>query len=626
MFKKFLFLLLSFQLAFSMVAEEISIYKQIGNEHIKPSELDEARQEKPKPEEPTNAFNQKPDFTIKPLSKGQRKIFVYNDLLKDNGKHNSILTKDAWLDLELYKHADLVSIIDRTRTTLGQAVLAKMMSAPIVSIKELTQRQDVIKTLLSNPDLLHKYDRFLGKIADAEPIFFTLWQEESAINKQFVTALSPFASNSKNTGPHEFAVRFGQITQGSIYVSMAYALIAFPFIWATRGGHGLGEYIRNNPITSASSLMTLIYIPLLPLMLKQQKFIFVDAANYLQTKLIHAATAINSAKRIHALMADDELFKETVHGFDAMDNLLTKVTDASEDMQKLLEQLETNTFKGKASFFSITGRILSTHNLMKELKDQFRDLLEAVGSIDAYVSAAKLYKEHEGKNLHYCFATFIEQHSPYISLTDVWNPQVGQRAIPNSIAFGKPHARNMILTGQNTAGKTTVLKAITFAILMSQVFGFGPGREITLTPFTIINTHVNVNDDLAAGRSLFANEVHRAKELLERVVRCNKGEFSFTIIDEMFRGTGPQHAEVLSYKYAKRLAKYPNAIVIESTHYPKMVNLEQETNGVYKNHKMDIIKEDDGSLTRPYKVEEGYTLVNIAEDILKEEGLLLDDE
>jgi DNA mismatch repair ATPase MutS len=105
---------------------------------------------------------------------------------------------------------------------------------------------------------------------------------------------------------------------------------------------------------------------------------------------------------------------------------------------------------------------------------------------------------------------------------------------------------------------------------------------------------------------------------------AQRDEFSFTIIDEMFRGTGPEHAEVLSHSYAKKLARYPNAIVIESTHYPKLVKLEEETNGEYKNYKMDILQQEDGTLHRPYKMTDGYTLVNIADQILKEQGLLLE--
>ena len=135
---------------------------------------------------------------------------------------------------------------------------------------------------------------------------------------------------------------------------------------------------------------------------------------------------------------------------------------------------------------------------------------------------------------------------------------------------------------------------------------------------------MNVTDDIANNRSLFANEAFRAKELLERVQSLGAKKFSFTIIDEMFRGTGPEHAEVLSYSYAKKLAEQKNAIVIESTHYPKLVQLEQETNGIYTNYKIDILKAEDGSLIRPYKVEKGFTLVNIAHDILKESGLLLE--
>ena len=60
---------------------------------------------------------------------------------------------------------------------------------------------------------------------------------------------------------------------------------------------------------------------------------------------------------------------------------------------------------------------------------------------------------------------------------------------------------------------------------------------------------------------------------------------------------------------------------INATHYPKLTRLERETKGFYQNYKVEVTVEAHGKLNRRFKLEKGYTLHNIAEHILVEQGL-----
>ncbi len=159
------------------------------------------------------------------------------------------------------------------------------------------------------------------------------------------------------------------------------------------------------------------------------------------------------------------------------------------------------------------------------------------------------------------------------------------------------------------------------AVLLAQIFGIAPAQEMKMTPFTSICTHIVVKDDVENGRSLFQVEVDQAKNMLTRVQSLRPNEFSLVIIDEMFRSTGPEHAQVHSYNYAKRIASYPNVILLESTHYPKLIGLEKETNGLFKNYKIEMFQNPDGTLRRPYKIEEGSTTSEMTAAIFAEQGL-----
>lgn len=630
--------------------EPVSLYKQIGNEYLTPSEIASANIKEETLEEKLNKLNffqrirelmKSPELKL--VSDAEQKVMMFNSL-QGNNNPNTILPTTAWTDLELYKFSNFVKAIDDTHTAEGEAVLAYMLSQPSKDMNntsdselpDLKTRQAIVKKLVDSPRLLERLDKELQQIGQAEAVYLSLYKEEGALNKLAIQSCSA-AGESKGTIRQEVGLIYSQFM--SITVNLVEGLFIANILHKAGKRNFSGIRRQFMPLKSEFrygdheqavaiaylSWIGLILAPFYPMMLHSTKKSMIDTPQYIQKKLINAASAINSARTIHTIISRDKDFQKGVLGYAEMETLLTNPKKISNDLNNLLNKLNTNTFKGSPSYFSVTGRVFSTYNTFPEVRSQLTKLFQAIGCIDAYVAMAKLYKKSQGTSTPYCFAEFVEQDTPYLLLTDVWSPLLGKnKAIPNSIEFGGEKPRNMILTGQNTAGKSTVLKSITYSILLAQTFGIAPAQRMVLTPFTIINTYVNVTDDIANGRSLFANEVFRAQGLLERVQGLKPNEFSFTIIDEMFRGTGPEHAEVLSYKYAKKLAEFPNAIVIESTHYPKLIKLEEETKGVYKNYKIDIIKREDGSLFRPYKLEEGYTLTNIAEDILKEAGLILD--
>ncbi|MBN1549618.1 hypothetical protein JW872_03065 [Candidatus Babeliales bacterium] len=296
----------------------------------------------------------------------------------------------------------------------------------------------------------------------------------------------------------------------------------------------------------------------------------------------------------------------------------------SEDVRELVSLLKTGTFKGESSFFSNSGRIFAANRLMFETRYFWVKIFQALGKLDAYLSAARLVKEFEAERVTYCFPEFVDASTPYLHLEEFWSPLVNaQTVVPNTITMGgSDAARNVILTGPNTGGKSTISKATALALVMAQSLGIAPARRAVLTPFSTIITYMDVSDDVQRGLSLFAAEVNRAKILLHAIMSMPREAFTFCIIDEMFRGTAPDQAEELSHWYAQQLGKLPSSMCIHATHYSGMIALESEGQGSYRNYKVEITKHADGSLERHYVLEPGWTRHNIAPDILKEQGLI----
>jgi len=309
----------------------------------------------------------------------------------------------------------------------------------------------------------------------------------------------------------------------------------------------------------------------------------------------------------------------------AVDDLKNRIQQSS-DLKTLVALLKTKTFKGNYSFFSNIGRILAAFEIAQETTDGFTGTMQAIGELDACLSIAKLYKQFQNNNnATYCFVEYLDQDKPYLQLTDFWNPMIDPaKVVTNSIELGNPTgARNAIITGSNTGGKSTILKAVVINILLSR-FGIAPARKAVMTPFSYLATSLNISDNTAAGISLFKAEVLRAKTIINNIKSLRKDQHAFIAIDELFVGTNAQKGSAAAHKVANHITSFDNTLFTLATHFEQLTDLEKETNGMCKNYKVDIFKNEDGSLNRPFKLEAGISTSNVADEILQDDMGFID--
>ena len=344
-----------------------------------------------------------------------------------------------------------------------------------------------------------------------------------------------------------------------------------------------------------------------------------DAINYLQTRLIDVAHIVDACKQVKDVVRANSTLAEGFLHFDDLEDLFD--TSSQTNFAKLIELLQTNTFKKNASFFSLSGKVLAAHRLMNDEKEKFAPALAALGEIDACLSVAKLYKKMKSERVGYCFVDFVETAKPMMNIQDFWNPFVDHNVVvTNSLELGHDaDAAKVILTGSNTGGKSTILKAIMMSLLLSHTFGVAPAKSMKLSPFAFMGSYLRVNDDTALGESKFKAEVMRAKMLCDTMNALPKDQFGFIVIDELFTGTGSEKAANAAYKVAEKLAGLDNNLYILATHFPLLTELENDNAGLIKNMKVDIFKDDAGNLIRPFKLEPGISTSNVANDILNEQ-------
>ena len=238
----------------------------------------------------------------------------------------------------------------------------------------------------------------------------------------------------------------------------------------------------------------------------------------------------------------------------------------------------------------------------------FEGYLENMMSISQYLVEGKM-------NL----ATFTFDNSKKTSIQKQFYP-INYNMETNNINM----ENNIIITGPNASGKTTLLKTTAINIILSQQFGCGFYSSCILQPYHHIHSYINI-PDTSERDSLFQAESRRCKDILDTVNTFLKDRH-FCIFDELYSGTNPIEAIKAGYAFLSYLTKYDNVDFMLTTHYIdicKKIHNEnikniKNTKQIH-NYKMKV-DEKDGKLFYTYKMVKGISKIQGAVHVLKEMG------
>jgi DNA mismatch repair protein MutS len=178
--------------------------------------------------------------------------------------------------------------------------------------------------------------------------------------------------------------------------------------------------------------------------------------------------------------------------------------------------------------------------------------------------------------------------------------------------------KNIILSGPNRSGKTTVLKTTTLNIIFTQQVGCGFYSSALICPYTHIHSYLNIPD--TSGRdSLFQAESRRCKEILDKIVEAKKGAGSrhFCIFDELYSGTNPEEATKAGYAFLKYITGFDNVDFMLTTHYVKICKKFLKSERV-ENYKMYVRSLGQEGYEYTYKMKPGISKIKGAAQVLKE--------
>jgi len=243
--------------------------------------------------------------------------------------------------------------------------------------------------------------------------------------------------------------------------------------------------------------------------------------------------------------------------------------------------------------------------------EQYNAAIEYSFGFNGYIDCIEGLQDNiSDKKLHMC--EYTDNGSKVKISNNYYAALKDETPIRNDIKLKE----NLIITGPNASGKTTILKSVMLNLIFSQQFGCGFYESAKIKPFDHIHCYLNIPD--TSGRdSLFQAEARRCKEIID-CVNENKQETHFGIFDELYSGTNPDEAVVSATAFMEYMTKFKNVSCMLTTHYTKVcTNLNNKVRIV--NMFMETSKSKlNNTIKFKYQLKRGISRVRGAFNILNE--------
>jgi len=240
---------------------------------------------------------------------------------------------------------------------------------------------------------------------------------------------------------------------------------------------------------------------------------------------------------------------------------------------------------------------------------EYSDAIQFSFGFEGYINnMLGIYSNIESNKVSY--AKFVQETDTEFK-SQYYPPLKDSEYITNDCSFNK----NMIISGPNASGKTTIIKTTTINIIFSQQFGCGFYSECSLNPYTHIHSYLNIPD--TSGRdSLFQAETRQCKTILDIISSSDKSSRHFCIMDELFSGTNPVDAAKSAYAFLLYLSEIKNVNFMLTTHIISVCKKMKKSKKIC-NYKMRVELDGD-KLIYSYKIKKGISQIQGGINILRD--------
>ena len=253
----------------------------------------------------------------------------------------------------------------------------------------------------------------------------------------------------------------------------------------------------------------------------------------------------------------------------------------------------------------LNNSMTSIYKIWKDdrLKEKLSSLLKTIYCIDVINSVNNLLLDKEW--------SVVKYNDTETKFWDAKNPILSDAQISNPINLNK----NIIVTGPNAGGKTTYVKTILANVILAQTIGLAYSIKSKSIIYDTINSFMRVSDILG-NRSYFEAEAEYCLNMIKTAAEItNSKKRGLFLMDEPMHSTPPIEGMSTAYAVIEYLSKLNGITLIITTHFHKLIKLEEIYPDKFINLSVDAIPKDN-KYYFPYKINRGHSYLCIAIELL----------
>ncbi len=507
------------------------------------------------------------------INKNELKALRHEYFQFDDGSRH--LSKDHLYanDMDIFGHASLFQLINRTVSEMGSLQLAQWLQVPASKLS-IYERQAAIKELAEKITWTQEL-RGLG--------------ERSAIKLQTRDNLQQWMQDppSFSQFKHWHWLRyFLPVVSVSVTIATIFGFLPLNIFYWTM------------------LLMALVAFPL------EKKI------GLVHTRLSSMAAQLQSlSASIHSIENEkfsSPLLQQMQAGFRDTDKVASLQL---KKLNKILDRLDLRfnlllVFPINLLFLWNLQQVLALDKWKKDNDERLTNWFNLLGSFEALASLATIHFN----NSAWTFPRLHETHF-YIDANNMGHPLIpaGKR-VNNDISI-QQRSSILLVTGSNMAGKSTYLRSVGINVVLAMAGAPVCANSFELSPVQLVSS-MRIADNLEESTSTFYAELKKLKTIIDMV---NNGEKVFILLDEILRGTNSMDRHTGSKALIKQLLEKEAAAII-ATHDVELAALEQVHTPHIHNVHFDVQVEDD-ELYFDYKLKEGVCKSMNASILMKKIGI-----
>ena len=505
-------------------------------------------------------------------------LLVYLEQTQHSGLRNicsiSRIDEDkfVWMDqftirnLEIFQSSSgrdgvsLVDTIDRCCSPMGSRLLRQWLSMPIIDIRELDRRYDIVQHFLENPEKLSELQLHISGTGDLERTISRvatgkIFPREMLQLGRSLSRMEPIRQLCSGSGVDALdRLAGGMRNTDSIFGRITGTLAENPAAQI-----GKGDVIAPGVSKELDELREISrggkeY--LLQMQQREMERTGISTLKISYNNVFGYYIEVRNSSR-------DKVPPEWVRK--------QTLVNAERYITPELKEYEEKILGAEATIYETESRLYA--ELIRDVQQSIRDIQQNCGIIAGLDVLQGFAQQATDRN--YCRP--VVDKSSSLEIKAGRHPVIetlmapGEEYVPNDISMDSKGDQIIILTGPNMAGKSALLRQTALIVLMAQCGSFVPAESARIGWFDKIFTRVGATDNIARGESTFMVEM-----LETAMIMHNLSARSLVLLDEIGRGTSTYDGMSIARALVEYIHTYgKGAKTLFATHYHELNDLEK---------------------------------------------------